>query len=146
MNKRKFVACIFILVSSILGVIFYGQMTWPDSVFGYFSTSYFGQLGPLAICIELFIAGIYLFRAHPKANFVLAVFGFTALLDPLFNLAGLFTSLVPLYGTVIFVICALIALWIAFSNAFNSGKISMIGAFMSFLTGSLIELLFNYWF
>lgn len=128
----------------MLGVIFFLDISFPMELTGYFKSEYYSQFGPLAICIELFIAGIYLFIKHPKANFALALFGFTAILDPIFNLVGLFTSLVPLYAMILLVATALVSLWLAFTNAFQLGRISIIGALASLAMGTAIELFFNY--
>jgi hypothetical protein len=72
------------------------------------------------------------------------LFAFTALLDILFNLTGVFTSGVPNYAMVLFFVCALISLWIAFSNAFNLGRITLLWAIASFVLGNAIEFYFNY--
>lgn len=144
MNNRKIVAIIFILIAIVLGIVFFMKIEFPQSFERYFSMDYISQYGPLAISIELFVAGIYLLRSHPKTNFALALFGFTALLDPFFDLIGLFSTLVPVYAMIIFVLCALASLWMSFSNAFKLGKISFFGAFGSFIMGALIELFFNY--
>ncbi len=144
MKKRKGIAILFTLLSLVLGVIFFLQIDYPSNVEGYFRKSYYGQFGPLAICIELLIAAYYLFVGHKKANFALALFAFTALMDILFNLTGLFISGVPTYAMVLFFICALISLWIAFSNAFNLGRITLVGALGSFVLGNAIEFYFNY--
>ncbi len=141
---RKTISIIFLLTALILVIILYQQISLPSSLGGYFHSSYYNQLGPIAICIELFIAGYYLAVKHSKANFALALFAFTALLDPLFNALGIFDSQVPVYAIIIFGAWALIALWISFSNAFGLGRISFIGAFGSFLLGTAIELFFNY--
>ena len=143
-HMRSVMASIFILIAAILGVIFLSKIVLPVDFSEYFKMVYYSQFGPLAISIELLIAGFYLLIGNPKSNFTLALFGFTALLDPLFNTIGLFTSIVPVYASIIFFICALASLWIAFSNAFNLGRISFIGAFGSFLLGSAVELFFNY--
>jgi hypothetical protein len=146
MDKRKLVSAVFLLIAIGLAVMFYLRLHLPPgNVEYYFDKENFNQFGPLAICVELFIAGVHLFRKHPKTNIALAVFGFTALLDPLFNTFGVFETNVPLYGSVIFVLCAVPALWIAFTNTFGSGKISFFWAMGSFLLGLLIELFFNYW-
>ncbi len=144
MNTRKIIAFVFILIAISLGVHFYLDIQFPTSVQGYFSLNYIGQFGPLAISIELLIAGIYLGRSHSRANFTLALFGFTALLDPFFDLTGIFSTLVPVYAMILFVLCALASLWMAFTNAFDLGKISFIGAVGSFVLGAFIELFFNY--
>ncbi len=144
MKTRKIIALTFIILALVLGGVFLSRIALPVGLEGYFKMDYINQFGPAAICVELLIAGYYLMTKHTKANFTLALFGFTALLDPIFNLAGLFTSLVPTYATVVFVVCALIALWLAFSNKLGLRRISFIGAFASFLLGNAVELFFNY--
>ncbi len=144
MKIRKIIATIFIIIAIVLGVIFYTKIDFPKGLEVYFKKEFYGQFGPLAISIELLFAGFYLFTKHPKSNFTLALFGFTALLDPIFNTIGLFTSSVPAYAMVLFVICALIALWLAFSNTFKLGRISFIGVIVSFILGVSVELFFNY--
>lgn len=144
MKNSKGIALIFIAVALVLGVVFFLKIDYPESIGGYFKKTYFGQFGPLAICVEMLIAAYYLFIGHKKSNFALALFAFTALLDIVFNLTGLFTSGVPVYAMIIFLICAIISLWIAFSNAFNLGKITLLGAITSFVLGNTIEFYFNY--
>ena len=140
---RKMIALIFVAIATVMGAIFFLDIEFPIGLESYFQKDYYNQFGPLAICIELLVAGIYLFQGGEKANFTLALFGFTALLDPIFDLTGIFTSAVPLYATVLFTICAVIALWLAFTNTFNLGRISFVGAFGSFLLGAAVELFFN---
>ena len=144
MNIRKIIAFIFAGIALSLGVLFYSNLSFPDQLQDYFKAQYYNQFGPLAICIELLIAGYYLFIGHSKSNFTLALFAFTALLDPFFNLIGLFNSNIPVYALLLFILCALVALYISFSNAFNLGRISLPGVLMSFLLGSAVELFFNY--
>ena len=144
MKSRNLLAIAFILISLVLGTLFFLEINFPQGIKPYFKKAYYGQFGPLAISVELLIGGLYLWYKHKKTNFTLALFGFTALLDPIFNVTGLFTSQVPLYATIIFIVCGIIALWIAFTNAFQSGKISIAAAFMSFLGGTAVELFFNY--
>ncbi len=143
MKGWKILAIAFLLVALILGAVFYMRLQPSYNLEQYFKKEYLNQFGPLAICIELLVAGIHLYRKHPKANITLAIFGFTALLDPVLNAFGIFDTNVPLYGSIIFVICALISLWIAFTNTFDSGKISFFWAAGSFLLGLMIELFFN---
>ena len=144
MQRRRIVAALFLLFALVLATLFFLEIKFPMGFEGYFKSEYYNQFGPLAICVELFIAGLYLYTKNDKANFALAVFAFTALLDPFFNLIGLFTTLVPTYATVLFVCFALIALWIAFSNSFNLQRISLIAVLISFILGTAIELFFNY--
>ena len=162
MNNRKIIATVFIILAIVLGAIFfsqtefltglkdyfkeeyYNQIKFPTGLETYFKAEYYNQFAPFAISVELLIAGFYLFNKHPKTNFTLALFGFTALLDLFFNAIGLFTSSVPTYAMFLFVSCALLAIWLAFSNTFKLGRISFIGAFVSFILGNAIELFFNY--
>ena len=144
MSIRKLIATLFISLAGTMGVLFFLEIDFPVDLQGYFDSEYYSQFGPLAICIELLIAGFYLFVKHTKANFALALFGFTAILDPIFNLVGLFTSLVPVYAMILFVVAALVSLWLAFTNTFQLGRISFLGALLSFAIGTAIELFFNY--
>ena len=145
MGKRQILAVIFILTGLILGAIFFEQIDPGLELGKYFEKSFYNQFGPIAICVELLVAGIHLFIKHSKANFTLALFGFTAVLDPVLNLTGLFSTNVPLYGTIIFIVFAVPAFWISFTNTFNLGRISILAAFGSFVLGVVIELFFNYW-
>lgn len=144
MNKRKTISLVLIIIGIALSVAFVSKIEFPQGLETYFKREYYNKFGPLAISMELLIASYYLFKAHKKTNFALALFGFTALLDPLFIQIGLFNSLVPLYATIILSICGLICLWIAFSNTFNLKPLSRIGAVVSVMLGVLIELFFNY--
>lgn len=144
MNGRKIIASVFILIAVVLGVVFYSRLSFPAGLEYYFDSEYYNQFGPLAICVELLIAGYYLITGHSKTNFTLALFAFTAILDPIFSLLGLFTSIVPNYAMIIFICCAIVALFLAFTNTFKLGRISWVGAFLSFVLGSAVELFFNY--
>lgn len=144
MLKRKIIASAFIIIALVLGAIFFSEISFPKGLEGYFKTEYYGQFGPLAICVELLIAGFYLFTAHPKTNFTMALFAFTVLSDLFFNIIGLITTLLPIYALVIFLCCAVFALWLAFTNAFSLGRISLVGAIGSFILGNAVELFFNY--
>ena len=144
MKARRIIAILFIVIALILGVFFYSKIVFPTEIQAYFRVGTYDQFGPLAISIELLVAGYYLLIDSKKTNFALALYAFTALLDPFFNLTGIFTSLVPTYATILFVVCAIVSLWIAFSNAFGTGRISFVNAFGSFVLGAAIELFFNY--
>ncbi|MBT8298889.1 MAG: hypothetical protein HKP42_04140 [Maribacter sp.] len=145
MKTRKILAAILILLALTLGIMFYLAIDFPTTLGAYLKKEYYTQFGPLAISIELLIAGIYLYIKHSKTNFAMALFGFTALLDPIFNLVGLFSSQVPIVAAAIFVCCALLTLWLAFSDTFNLGRISFFSAFVSFILGNAVELFFNYY-
>lgn len=146
MKTRKTIAISFFLIALVMGVvIFYFDLSFPKGLEGYFKKSYYGQFGALAIAIELMVASYYLFQGNKKANFYLALFGFTAVLDILFHISGFLTSNVPIYGMIMFGICAIISFYISFSNSFNLGKISLWGALLSFVMGNTIEWFFNFY-
>lgn len=144
MKERKTVSLVLLAIALLISITFLLKIAFPQGFEPYFKREYYNQFGPLAIGIELLIASYYLLIGHEKTNFALALFGFTALLDPFFDQIGLFESIVPLYGTIILSICAIFCLWLAFKNIFELKPISFIAAFTSFILGSLIELFFNY--
>ena len=144
MKSRKVVAIVFIVIAIVLGISFFIEIDFPIGIQPYLKKEFYVQFGPLAICIELLIAGFYLYNKHPQTNFTLALFGFTALFDPIFNSIGLFTSIVPIYAMALLTICSLAALWLAFSNTFQLGRISWIDLSVSFILGMAVELFFNY--
>lgn len=145
MNKRKLVSLLLLIIGVSLCVAFLLKIEYPQGFEAYFKKAYYNQFGPLAISIELLIAGYHLFIGHKKTNFTLALFGFTALLDPLFNQIGLFNSLVPLFGTIILSICALLCLWLAFTNTFNLKRLSRWAVLLSVILAVFVEFFFNYY-
>ncbi|MEP3210174.1 MAG: hypothetical protein ABJN95_13325 [Maribacter sp.] len=144
MKKRKNISLLLLSIGAALSIAFILKIEFPQGFEAYFKRAYYNQFGPLAISIELIIASYYLFIGHEKTNFTLALFGFTALLDPLFNQIGLFNSIVPLYGTIILSICAVLCLWLAFANTFQLKRLSRLAAILSVILGVFVELFFNY--
>lgn len=144
MKKRKLISVLLLIVGVALSIAFILKIDFPQGLEGYFKRAYYNQFGPLVLSVELLIAGYYLFIGHKKTNFTLALFGFTALLDPIFNQMGLFNSIVPLYGTVILSVCALVCLWLAFKNTFKLKPLSPFTAILSAILGVVVELFFNY--
>lgn len=144
MTKRKTIALLLLIVAVSLSIAFILKVEFPQGFGVYFKREYYQQFGPFAISVEFLFASYYLFKKHEKANFTLALFGFTAILDPIFNQIGLFTSIVPLYGTIILSICGIYCLWIAFANTFNLKPLSRVAAILSVILAVLIELFFNY--
>lgn len=144
MKKRKIISLLLLIIGLALSIAFITKIEFPQGFEAYFKREYYNQFGPLAISVELLIASYYLFISHKKTNFTLALFGFTALLDPFFNQIGLFNSIVPLYGTIVLSVCALLCLWMAFANIFKLKRLSHIATILSVVLGVLIELFFNY--
>lgn len=143
MKSIKIIASIFIILALGYGVVSFLKIEFPVGLETYFTKEYYSQFGRIAICVELLIAGLYLFNRNTKTNFALALFGFTVLLDIIFHLLGLFSSLLPIYATVPFLGCAILSLWLAFTDTFKLGRISIIGVLISFVLGNAVELFFN---
>ncbi len=143
MFSRKVIATIFIAIALGLGGVFFAAITYPVGLADYFQPAYYTQFGPLAICVELLLAGGYLFGGHRKANFTLALFGFTVLAEVFFNLIGLFPPTIPLYARLILLACSAVSLRLAFTNAYRLGRISALGAVGSFILGNIVEFFFN---
>ncbi len=144
MEKRKIIALLLLIVGAFLSVAFLLNIQFSQGFETYLKREYYNQFGPLTISVELLVAGYYLFIKHEKTNFVLVLFGLTALLDPLFNLIGLFDSLMPLHGTIMLLICALLCLWLAFSNTFKLSGMTILKTTVSVILGVMTELFFNY--
>lgn len=144
MKKRKIISLLLFIVGFALSVAFLLKIEFPQGFEAYLKRTYYNQFGPLVISVELLIASYYLFLGHKKTNFTLALFGFTALLDPLFNQIGLFNSLVPLYGTIILSVSALLCLWLAFANTFKLKRLSHLAAVLSVVLSVFVEFFFNY--
>ncbi len=142
---KTITAIIFVLIAIVLGIIFYLDVEFPTGLSSYFKREYYGQFGSLALCVELLVAGIYLLNEDKKVNFTLALFGFSVLMDFLFSILGVFPSSLPVYAKVIFLICSAWSLWLAFTDSFNLGRISIWGALVSFILGNIVELFFNLW-
>ena len=140
---RKLIAGVFLGIALVLGAVYYQAIDFPVGLEPYFKASFYNQFGALALCVELFIAGYYLLRAHKKANFSLALFGFTALLAPVLSRFGFLSTQLPAYVLIIFVLCGVAALWLAFTNAFQTGRISVVWALVSFVLGLAVDLWFN---
>jgi len=144
MKERKITALVLLIVALIIIIAFLLEVEFPQGCETYFKRDYYKQFGPLAIGLELLFGSYYLLVGDEKTNFALALFGFTALLDPFLDQIGLFESIVPLYGKIILSICGLFCLWLAFKNIFKLKRISFEAAFASFILGSFVELFFNY--
>lgn len=145
MNIRKYIAVIFMGIALVFSVFFYLETNHPEDFAAYFNLSFYTQYGPIAISIELFIAGFYLFKASKKANFALALFGFTALMDITLHITSIIASNTPLYAMLVFSGCAIGTFYISFSNAFNLGKITLLATITSFVMGNAIEWFFNFY-
>ena len=143
-NRRKLVAIGFGILAISLGIIFYLKVATPHHFGEYFTKAYYGQFGAIAICVELLAAAYYLFVGHKKTNFAMALFGFTVVLNSILNVFGLGTVSIAILIMSVLLVSAGVAFYIAFTNAFYLGKISILNVIFSFVLGNLIAFYFNY--
>tara|TARA_R110002049_G_scaffold47596_2_gene136950 strand:+ start:77678 stop:78001 length:324 start_codon:yes stop_codon:yes gene_type:complete len=64
MKKRKIISLLFLLFGVVLSVAFILGIEFPQGFEAYFKREYYNQFGPLAISVELLIAGYYFFVGH----------------------------------------------------------------------------------
>ncbi len=147
MNYRKITGAVFATTALIYSVIFALKLNFSIQLQSYFTLEYYMQFAPLIVSMILLFAGIYLYLKKSKTNFTLALFGHTVLEEVLFDWIGLTTCNLPNYVIPIFLLFAIAALWIAYSNTFNLKRLSykevivslLFGAIESFLPGYLLS-------
>lgn len=142
--QRRIIASLFIIIGLIFGAIFYLNIDKPLDFIGYFQKPYYSQFGPFAISLELIFAGYALLKKLDKSYFTLAIFGFTVLSDFLLSLSGIFISGLPIYATIVFLVCTAISFWIIVAKKFDLEPMSWFKTVLSFVLGALVELFFNY--
>ena len=144
LRTRKIIATVFIALALVLGAVSFRAIDFPIGIEAYFQPAYYQQFGRLALCAELLVAGRYLYVRHAKANFALALFGFSVLLDAACNISTLATGSFTLILGMLLLSCAAgVALWLAFTNTFRLGRITFVGAVGSFILGTLFESFFD---
>ncbi len=153
MAARKIIGIIFSIIAVLFSTIFIIQsdlsIDFKDyfdfSFKSYFSLEYLRQITPLILCLILLYGGLLLIIKPSKSNPVLALFGFTVLEEIVFGWLDIITINFPLVVIVVFFCCALLALWIAYSNTINSKRLSFKEGVSSLILGTLINL-FSYYF
>ncbi len=141
MEKNKLIGLGFSIIASIFCVVFALQTDLEIGLKSYLSLDYLMQLTPLIISVMLLAGGVFLIIKHAHAIPALALFGFTALEDIIFNWFGITTSYLPIYAIVVFFCCALIALWIVYSNMFDIKRLSVKEGALALIFGTAVNLL-----
>lgn len=153
MAARKIIGITFLIIAVLFSVIFVIQsnlsIDFKDyfdlSLKSYFSLEYLRQITPLVICLILLYGGILLIVKPTKSNPVLAIFGFTVLEEIVLDWLDIITINFPAYVIVVFFCCALLALWIAYSNTINLKRLSFKEGVSGLILGTLINA-FSYYF
>ena len=152
MKARKSIGIIFLIIAILFCLIFTIKSNlrvdvkdyFDLSFKSYFSLSFLREITPLIICVILFYGGILLIFKPSKSNSVLSLFGFTVLEEIIFYWFNIITLDFSIYVISIFLCCALLALWIAFSSKVNLKRQSFKEGLSSLILGTLINL-FSYY-
>ena len=144
MEKRKIIGAGFSIIALVTIGIFIAQTDFSIQLQSYFSLEYCMQFVPLIISLLLLFGGVFLFINRPNANFALALFGYAALEEILFDWFGVTSTYLSTYSIVLFFCCAIAALWIAHSNSFNLKRLSYRELIISVVFGAVESLLPNF--
>jgi len=152
MATRKIIGIIFSIIAVLSSVIFITQSDlsidineyFDFSLKSYFSLAYFNLIMPLIICLILLYGGILLILKPSKSNAVLALFGFTVLEEIIFSWFNIITIDYPTYIVSVFFCCAVLAIWIAYSNTINLKRLYFKEGVSGLMFGTLINVLAYY--
>ena len=152
MAVRKIIGITFSIIAVLFSIIFVLNSDLNLDVAGYFdfslksyfSLEYLRQVTPLIICLILLYGGILLILKPSKSNPVLALFGFTVLEEVIFSWFDIIAIGFPVVVVALFFCCALLSLWIAYSNTINLKRLSLKEGVSSLILGTLINV-FSYY-
>ncbi len=153
MAARKIIGITFSIIAVLFSTVFliYTDLSlnfneyFDFSLKSYFSLAYLRQITPLVVCLILLHGGMLLLTKPSKSNPVLALFGFIVMEEVIFNILGIMTIAFSIYIVAVFFCCALLSLWIAYSNTINMKHLSFKEGVSSLILGTLINA-FSYYF
>jgi len=141
--KRKLIGAVFSTIAVVAIGIFITETEFNIQLQSYLSLEYYMQFVPLIISFLLFYGGVSLFNNRPNANFALALFGYAALEEILFDWLGISSTYLSTVSIVLFFCCAIAALWISHTNSFNLKRLSYIEIVISIVFGAVESLILN---
>lgn len=144
MEIRKIIGIVFSLVSLITFGIFIAQTEFTNQLHSWISFKYYIQFAPYFISIMLFCSGFYLIKKNPRSNFAMAIFGYTIFEIIALEWMGILSNNLNTFTTVLFVSCAVVALWVANANSFGLKKLSLKEILLSIAIGAAESLLLYY--
>ena len=144
MAIRKIIGTAFSVVAFITLGIFISRTEFSIQLHSWISLKYYMQFSPYVVSIMLLYCGVYLLRRNPKANFAMAIFGYTIFEITALDWMGIVSNNLGTYTTIMFVCCAIMALWIAHANSFSLRKLSLMQILISVFIGALESLLLYY--
>jgi hypothetical protein len=141
MQVGKVIGTVFITVAIITLGIFITQTEFSFQLQDWLSFKYYIQYSPYVISIMLLYGGWYIIRKHPKSNFAMAIFGYTMLEITALDWLGIVSNNLGTYPMLMFICCAITALWVSHANSFNLRKLSLKEILISVFIGALESLL-----
>lgn len=144
MQAEKIIGAVFSAIAIITLGIFITRTEFSFQLQVWLSFKYYIQFSPYVISIMLLYSGVYLIGKNPKSNFAMAIFGYTMLEITALDWMGIVPNNLGIYPTLMFLCCAIVALWISHANSFNLKKLSLKEILISVFAGALESLLLNY--
>ncbi len=144
MLVRKIIGTVFSAVALITLGIFIARTEFGFQLQAWLSFKYYLQFSPYVISVMLFYSGVYIIRKNLKSNFAMAIFGYTILEIIALDWMGIVTNNLGTYPTLMFIGCAVVALWVSHANSFHLKKLSLMEILISLFVGALESLLLYY--
>lgn len=144
MAMRKIIGTVFAIVALITVGIFVAKTEFSIQLQDWMSFKYYIQFSPYFISIMLFYSGVYLFRNNQKSNFAMAIFGYTIFEIMALDWMGILSNNLSSHTTILFICCAIVALFVAHTNPFTLRKLSFKEILISVFIGALESLLLYY--
>lgn len=141
MISRKTLSIIFGAVSIGLIVYFFSIKQFKVEFQMYFKPEFYLSFSIFIISVMLLDASISLYRNSERSNLALAIFGYTALLEILFDLIGVTPQNLPLFTYFLLLVCAIPCIWIAHTDTYETGKLSRLGLAISLAIGAIESLI-----
>jgi hypothetical protein len=147
METRKLIGITFINIAVISSILFSIEENltldiknyFDFSFKSYFSIAFLRRITPLILCFILLYGGFLLLLKPLKSNTVLALFGFTVIEEIVFHWFGIMTIDFSAFIIGLFFCCAILCLFIAYSNQINLKRLSIKEGLSSLLFGTLIN-------
>ncbi|MEP0365825.1 MAG: hypothetical protein ABJN36_10090 [Cyclobacteriaceae bacterium] len=144
MEIRKIIATAFTVVALITLGMFITRTEFTIQLQVWMSFNYYIQFSPYVISIMLFYSGVHLFRRNQKSNFAMAIFGYTIFEITALDWMGILSNNLSTFTTILYVCCAIVAMWVAHANPFALRKLSLKEILISVFIGALESLLLYY--
>jgi hypothetical protein len=144
-SKQKLIGFLFIIISIFLIIDFHLSHNFfvPENFqsLHHINGDFIKNLVALSIIVLLLIASISLLFNYQKTNFLLALFGFTALEEFIFSALDFKITQFTTVSIVILVICSVLFLYASFFNVFKLKKLTFGRVILEAIFGAFISLI-----